>query len=518
VPARRARVRLLAALGSMAAVASLGLASAPPASASTSYVAPNMWQFDVIGTTTNVTITQCSPCLGAVTIPSTFTAGSTAYTVTAISDFANFSVNMTSLDIPSSVTSIGKGAFASSTVMTSVTLRAGLQSIGRGAFANTPALVAVNLPAGLQTIDDGAFQLSGLTAITIPTSVTTLGDYTFRLDMSLTSVTFQGAPPSTPNGTATLFTSVPATVVYVPSGAGWPSTFGGIPTAYSSVPAPAAPVVPAGPVEPPPPAPESLPPVAGVAPAAELAPGASSGSVNGAPVTTTVTVNPAGGVQVAGGGSTVSVADVGVDGLPLPATGGGLAGAPGSGLSVQASGFLPQSQADVYMYSEQLWLGKATVDAGGNVSMSLTIPSWVTPGGHTLQFVGYQGPYTSIALSTGITVAAPVAQVISARPASGEFTARFRRGSADLAPTARAGIRSAVNAAAKARAGATVTCTAIHLEPATASAGLLWVRREAAVNVFLSNAGCDTVTIEQGTLEGVSGQPGLAIRIAAVAG
>jgi len=135
-------------------------------------------------------------------------------------------------------------------------------------------------------------------------------------------------------------------------------------------------------------------------------PGASSASVNGVPVTTAVTVNPAGGVQVSGGGSTVALADVGPDGLPLPATGGGLAGAPGGGLSVSASGFLPQSQADVYMYSEQLWLGKATVDATGTVSMSLTIPSWVTPGGHTLQFVGYQGPYTSIALSTGITVAA----------------------------------------------------------------------------------------------------------------
>jgi hypothetical protein len=282
--------------------------------------------------------------------------------------------------------------------------------------------------------------------------------------------------------------------------------------------APAEPAAPAGPVEPPPPAPESLPPVAGVAPAAEVPAGSASGSVNGVPVTTTVTVNPAGGVQVSGGGSTVSLADLGSDGRPMPATGDGLAGIPGGGLSVQASGFLPQSQADVYMYSEQLWLGKATVDAGGNVSMSLTIPGWVTPGAHTLQFVGYQGPYTSIALSTGITVAAPAAQVVSALPASGEFTARFRRGSADLAPSARAGIRSAVSAAAKARAGATVTCTATHLEPANAQAGTLWVRREAAVNVFLTYAGCDTVTLGKGAVVVASGQPGLAIRVAAVAG
>jgi hypothetical protein len=175
------------------------------------------------------------------------------------------------------------------------------------------------------------------------------------------------------------------------------------------------------------------------------------------------------------------------------------------------------------MYSEQLWLGKAIVDAVGTVSMSLTIPSWVTPGGHTLQFVGYQGPYTSIALSTGITVSAPAVQkpalqAASALPASGEFTARFRRGSADLASTAKAGLWNAVNMPVKGRIGATVTCTATHLKPATARAGAVWARRESAVAELLSRAGCDIVTIGQGALSVSSGQPGLAIRVAAVVG
>ena len=70
--------------------------------------------------------------------------------------------------------------------------------------------------------------------------------------------------------------------------------------------------------------------------------------------------------------------------------------------------------------------------------MSLTIPSWVTPGGHTLQFVGYQSPYTSIALSTGITV----------------------------------------NALARASAGAAVSCTATHPQPATAAGRALWAQRK----------------------------------------
>jgi uncharacterized protein YjbI with pentapeptide repeats len=399
------------------------------------------------------------------------------------------------------------GASMNNATMNSVTLtNANLSGATMTSAAmNSAILTNANLSGA--TMTSAAMSSANLTNVNL-TNVTLTSATVWGLNFSNTFVNC--------GSRAVLGTTLTGTPSNLPSG--WTAVSGTLTAVVVACPIPAAPAPAAPPPPPPPPAPESLPPVAGVAPAAEVPPGASSGSVNGVPVTTTVTVNPAGGVQVSGGGSTVSLADVGPDGLPLPATGGGLAGAPGGGLSVSASGFLPQSQADVYMYSEQLWLGKATVDAAGTVSMSLTIPSWVTPGGHTLQFVGYQGPYTSIALSTGITVAAPVAQVISGQPAAREFTARFRRGSADLAPTARAGIRSVVSAAAKARAGATVACTATHLEPVTAQAGTLWVSREAAVNVFLSNAGCDTVTIGQGTVAVASGQPGLAIRIAAVAG
>ena len=322
-----------------------------------------------------------------------------------------------------------------------------------------------------------------------------------------------------------LGTSITGTLsAYTPLSSGWTLVSGTLTapnvacSGGGSVPA-----APAAPPAPPLPAPQSLPPVAGVIPAAEVPAGASTGSVNGVPVVTTVTSNPAGGVRVAGGGSTVVVADLGADGRPLPATSGGLAGAAGAGLSVQATGFLPQSQADVYMYSEQLWLGKANVDAGGNVAMSLTIPSWVTPGGHTLQFVGYQGPYTSIVLSTGITVApsAPqqsAAQSASARPVAGEFNARFLRGSAGLSPAAKAGMRGVVDGLAKGTAGATVACTATHLAPGTAQARALWARREAAVRALLTRAGCDTIAIDEGALSVVSGQPGLALRVTATAG
>ena len=279
----------------------------------------------------------------------------------------------------------------------------------------------------------------------------------------------------------------------------------------------AVPAAPAAPPAPPLPAPESLPPVAGVAPAAEVPAGGSPGSVNGLPIATTVTVNPAGGVQVAGGGSTVALTDLSPDGTPMPASGGGLAGTPGGGLSVSASGLLARSQADVYMYSEQLWLGKAVVDASGNVAMSLTIPSWVTPGSHTLQFVGYQGPYTSIALSTGINVSAPASTSDTVPTASGERTAYYRPGAIALTYAAKAGLWNAVNASVQGRSGAKMSCTATYAEPVTAAERTLWARREAGIAGFLTRAGCDTVTARLGNLAGSTGAASMAIRVTATA-
>ena len=347
----------------------------------------------------------------------------------------------------------------------------------------------------------------------------------------LASANLSGANLTGANLNAAFMGSADLTGAFVTCGTGgilgtsivFPPTAGTLPTGWtlisgtmtaSIIACPVvAPAAPAAPPAPPLPAPESLPPVAGVAPAAEVPAGGSTGSVNGLPVATTVTVNPAGGVQVAGGGSTVALADLSPDGTAMPSSGGGLAGTPGGGLSVSASGLLAKSQADVYMYSEQLWLGKAIVDASGNVTMSLTIPSWVTPGGHTLQFVGYQGPYTSITLSTGISVAAPA--LISRPTASGEHTGYFLGRAVALSRAAKVGLWNAVNVPAQGRADALVSCTATYAEPVTAPERALWVQREAGITGFLTRAGCDTVIARLGDLTGVTGSANLAIRVTA---
>ncbi len=71
----------------------------------------------------------------------------------------------------SNVTKIEPYAFNGCSSLTSVTFSANLQSIGDGAFKDTKALKTVNLPSQLTYLGDSAFEASGLTSITIPTSV-----------------------------------------------------------------------------------------------------------------------------------------------------------------------------------------------------------------------------------------------------------------------------------------------------------------------------------------------------------
>ena len=91
--------------------------------------------------------------------------------------------------IPSSVTSIGQGAFASS-FLTSITIPSSVTTIGDGAFSYCFFLTSVTIPSSVTSIGDGAFtSCISLTSITIPSSVTSIGDRPFQWCFSLTSVT-----------------------------------------------------------------------------------------------------------------------------------------------------------------------------------------------------------------------------------------------------------------------------------------------------------------------------------------
>ena len=104
---------------------------------------------------------------------------------------------MTSLTLPSGVTSIGESAFTGCSGLTSLTLPSCITTIDDCTFYGCSGLTSLTLPSSVTSIGGSAFYgCSGLTSLTLPSGVTSIGDYAFSGCRSLTSLTLPSSVTS----------------------------------------------------------------------------------------------------------------------------------------------------------------------------------------------------------------------------------------------------------------------------------------------------------------------------------
>ena len=88
--------------------------------------------------------------------------------------------SLTSVNIPSGVTSIGCSVFEGCTSLTSVNIPSSVTVIGFNAFEGCSSLSSVNIPSSMTKIESLVFaDCNSLTSIKIPSSVTVIDEYAF---------------------------------------------------------------------------------------------------------------------------------------------------------------------------------------------------------------------------------------------------------------------------------------------------------------------------------------------------
>mmetsp|Transcript_5175 Transcript_5175/g.7254 ORF Transcript_5175/g.7254 Transcript_5175/m.7254 type:complete len:359 (-) Transcript_5175:509-1585(-) len=132
--------------------------------------------------------------------------------------------SLTSVIIPTSVTTIGSGAFQYCTSLISVTIPTSLRTLSDWIFGNCNSLTAVTIPTSVTTTGCCIFMYSScLNSVIIPTSVSSMGDNFFYQCSSLTSASI---PTSVTNFGVQIFLESAVTSVNIPTSV--PALLGGV--------------------------------------------------------------------------------------------------------------------------------------------------------------------------------------------------------------------------------------------------------------------------------------------------
>ena len=122
-----------------------------------------------------------------------------------------------SIYIPSSVTAMGSSAFYGCTVLESANIQSGLTSLAHDIFELCRALTNITIPSSVTSIGNASFRTTGLRNVIIPNSVSSIGISAFSGCTALTSVTVEATTPPT-LGTGVFSSTSSNLVIYVPTG------------------------------------------------------------------------------------------------------------------------------------------------------------------------------------------------------------------------------------------------------------------------------------------------------------
>jgi len=106
-----------------------------------------------------------------------------------LGSYAFMSCPLSNIIIPSGISSISGGVFEYCSLLEEVILPDTITSIGSMAFAGCESLSSIDLPKNVNEIGIGAFQGSGLKSLTIPNKVTKIEPWVFLNCHSLTNIT-----------------------------------------------------------------------------------------------------------------------------------------------------------------------------------------------------------------------------------------------------------------------------------------------------------------------------------------
>ena len=129
---------------------------------------------------------------GEINIPSTITCNDTTYTVVAVADAAFTGAAVTKVQLPTSVSKIGKEAFMGST-LSSINITDAITSMGDYAFYGCVDLVSPAFPSAITEIAPYVYGSTGISTLALPSHITKVGEGAFSDCAALTSL----AIPST---------------------------------------------------------------------------------------------------------------------------------------------------------------------------------------------------------------------------------------------------------------------------------------------------------------------------------